>query len=95
MKNSAQFNPLVLVDMALTNAKNAGIELDQQQIDMFWKIARSEVADSELQEVIRSASESSRLRNNRQYGHLSCEDVDIDALKAKLSEVIESLSPKV
>ena len=94
MKPSAQFNPLILVNIAITNAKSAGIELDQQQIDMFWKIARGEMTGSEIQDMSQNASESMQLRSKQQYGHLTAENVDIDALKKKLSEVVEILSVK-
>ncbi|NTF10683.1 hypothetical protein G6L37_32315 [Agrobacterium rubi] len=95
MKSQALFNPVVLVDIAITNARNAGFEPDQQQIAFFWKIARGDVDASEIEETVQSASRSLKSKNAQQYGHLSCEDVDIDALKKKLSELIDNLSLKV
>lgn len=92
MRNTFQLNPLALVDIAITNSRNAGHEPDHDQIELFWKIARGEVTAPELQQIMTSKSDSTRLRNESLYGHLSCQDVDIVALKNKLTGVIKSLS---
>lgn len=45
---SDEFSTLKLVDVALTNARTAGCELDQNTIAVIWRIASGKASDREV-----------------------------------------------